>query len=164
MLIFSFQHKVAPCKPARFLCPWEFSRQEYWSGLPCPPPRDLPKFSVKHRSPTLQADSLLSEPPGKPLVSQPSRCFKSGLTGKPMMSMGTDLPYAFFFFRGKRSVGVLEGFPGGASGKEPACQYRRQMQVQSLGQEDPWRRAWQPSPVFLPEESHRQRSLAGFSP
>ena len=38
------------------------------------------------------------------------------------------------------------------------------MQVQSLGQEDPWRRAWQPTPVFLPEESHRQRSLAGHGP
>ena len=28
----------------------------------------------------------------------------------------------------------------------------------------PWRRAWQPTPVFLPEESHGQRSLAGYSP
>ena len=28
----------------------------------------------------------------------------------------------------------------------------------------PWRRAWQPTPVFLPGESHRQRSLAGYSP
>ena len=28
--------------PARLLCPWGFSRQEYWSGLPCPPPRNLP--------------------------------------------------------------------------------------------------------------------------
>ena len=33
------------------------------------------------------------------------------------------------------------------------------MQVRSLGQEDPWRRAWQPTPVFLPGESHGQRSL-----
>ena len=32
------------------------------------------------------------------------------------------------------------------------------------GQEDPCRRAWQPTPVFLPGESHRQRSLAGYSP
>ena len=38
------------------------------------------------------------------------------------------------------------------------------MQVGSLGQEDPpWRRAWQPTPVFLPGESHGQRSLAGYS-
>ena len=43
-----------------------FSRQEYWSGLPCPPPGDLPNPGIEPRSPTLQADSLLSEPPGKP--------------------------------------------------------------------------------------------------
>ena len=33
-----------------------------------------------------------------------------------------------------------------------------------LGQEDPWRRKCQPTPVFLPEESQGQRSLAGYSP
>ena len=36
--------------------------------------------------------------------------------------------------------------------------------VQSLGWEDPWRKAWQPTPVFLPEESHGLRSLAEYSP
>ena len=36
--------------------------------------------------------------------------------------------------------------------------------VQFLGKEDPWRREWQPSPVFLLGESHGQRSLAGYSP
>ena len=36
--------------------------------------------------------------------------------------------------------------------------------VQSLGQEDPWRREWQPIPVFLPGESPGERSLAGYSP
>ena len=44
-----------------------FSRQEYWSGLPCPPPGDLPNPGIKPRSPSLQADSLPSEPPGKPM-------------------------------------------------------------------------------------------------
>ena len=42
-----------------------FSRQEYWSGLPCPP-GDLPGPGIKPRSPALQMNSLLSEPPGKP--------------------------------------------------------------------------------------------------
>ena len=42
------------------------SRQEYWSGLPCPPPGDLFNPGIKPRSPALQADSLPSEPPGKP--------------------------------------------------------------------------------------------------
>ena len=40
----------------------------------------------------------------------------------------------------------------------------REMQVRSLGWEDPWRRAWQLAPVFLPRESHGRRSLAGYSP
>ena len=43
-----------------------FSRQEYWSGLPCPPPGDLPYRGIEPGSPALQADSLPSVPPGKP--------------------------------------------------------------------------------------------------
>ena len=59
-----------------FVTPWtvayeapqsiEFSRQEYWSGLPFPSPGDLPNPGIKPRSPALQADSLPSKPPGKP--------------------------------------------------------------------------------------------------
>ena len=44
----------------------EFSRQEYWSGLPFPSPGDLPDPEIKPRSPALQADALPSEPPGNP--------------------------------------------------------------------------------------------------
>ena len=44
-------------------------RQEYWSGLPCPPPRDLPSPGIEPRSPALQADSLPAEPPGKPIFT-----------------------------------------------------------------------------------------------
>ena len=43
-----------------------FSRQEYWSGSPFPSPGDLHNPGIESRSPTLQADSLLAEPPGKP--------------------------------------------------------------------------------------------------
>ena len=59
----------------------------------------------------------------------------------------------------------LMGFPGGASGEDPACQCRRQKRCGF----DPWvgeifwRRAWQPTPEFLPGESYGQRSLAGYS-
>ena len=59
-----------------FVTPWTgvcqaplsigFPRQEYWSGLPCLPPGDLPSPGIIPRSPALQADSLQSEPPGKP--------------------------------------------------------------------------------------------------
>ena len=44
-----------------------FSRQEYLSGLPFPSPGNRPDPGIKHGSPALQADSLPSEPPGKPL-------------------------------------------------------------------------------------------------
>ena len=57
-------------------------------------------------------------------------------------------------------------FQGGASGKEPACQCGRHKGHGFnpwLGK-IPWRRAWQPNPVFLPEESHGQGSLMGYSP
>ena len=48
----------------------EFSRQGSWSGLPFPSPEDLPDPGIKPRSPALQADSLPSEPPGKPVLQQ----------------------------------------------------------------------------------------------
>ena len=43
-----------------------FSRQECWSGLPFPSPGDLPNPGIEPGSPSLQADALPSEPPGKP--------------------------------------------------------------------------------------------------
>ena len=58
------------------------------------------------------------------------------------------------------------GFPGGASGKEPTCQCRRHKRrgFNPWVRKIPWRRAWQPTPIFLPEESNGQRSLVGYSP
>ena len=50
----------------RLLCPWGFSRQEYWYGLPHPPPGDLPNAGIKPRSSSVQVDSWPSVPPGKP--------------------------------------------------------------------------------------------------
>ena len=47
----------------------KFFRQEYWSGLPFLPPGDLPDQGIELGSPALQADSLPSEPPGKPRVT-----------------------------------------------------------------------------------------------
>ena len=70
------------CHVQLFVTPWSvayqaplsigFSRQEYWSGLPFPSPGHLPYPGIKPGSPALQTDTLLSEPPGKPL----------GVTGK----------------------------------------------------------------------------------
>ena len=57
---------------------------------------------------------------------------------------------------------VSMGFPGGSVLKNWLA--NAGYVVRSLGQEIPWRRKWQPSPVVLPEKSHGQRSLAGYSP
>ena len=57
------------------------------------------------------------------------------------------------------------GFPGGASGKGPTCQYRRHKKHGFnlwVGKVS-WRRAWKPTPVLLLGESHEQRSLVGYS-
>ena len=72
----------------------------------------------------------------------------------------------FHFHFQWQSLLALWSFPGGASGKEPACQCRRPERcgVNPWVRKIPWRRAWQPSPVLLPGESHGQRSLAGYSP
>ena len=60
-----------------FVTPWtvachaplsmEFSRQECWSGLPFPPPRDLPERGIKPSSPALAGRFFTTEPPGKPI-------------------------------------------------------------------------------------------------
>ena len=52
-----------------------FSRQEYWSGLPFPSPGDLPNPGIEPGSPTLQADALTFEPPGKPPLEYISQYF-----------------------------------------------------------------------------------------
>ena len=60
----------------------------------------------------------------------------------------------------------VSGFLDGVNGKEPSCQCRRHKRFRPnpwVGK-IPWRRAWQPTPVFLPGESHGQRSLVGYSP
>ena len=52
-----------------------FPRQEYWSGLPFPSPGDLPDPGIEPWYPSLQADCLTSEPPGKPDVKNKSKLF-----------------------------------------------------------------------------------------
>ena len=62
-----------------FVTPWTvayqdppsigFFRQEFWGGLPFPSPEDLPNPGTEPGSPTLEADALPSEPPGKVFIS-----------------------------------------------------------------------------------------------
>ena len=90
------------------------------------------------RSPTLQADSLLSETSGK------TRCRKRGIG-----------LYSWWKW----------GFPGGNSDKEPAClcwRHKRHGFDPWVGK-IPWKRAWQLTPVSLPGESHGQKSLVAYN-
>ena len=61
---------------------------------------------------------------------------------------------------------VINGLPRWHSGKESACQCRRckRHRFDPWVGKIPWRRKWQPSPVFLPGKSHGQRSLEGYHP
>ena len=72
-------------QPTRLLCPWGFSRQEYWKGLICSSPGYLPKPTIEPRSPTLQADSLPAESPDK--------CF---LEGTSLSSQSTHPPNPYY--------------------------------------------------------------------
>ena len=65
------------------------------------------------------------------------------------------------YFRGAY---VCLGFPGDTSGEETASQCRRRKRYgfDSWVRKIPWRRAWQPAPVFLSGQSHEQRSLVGY--
>ena len=90
-----------------------FSRQEYWSGFPCPPLGELPDPGIKPTSlmsSALEVDSSPAELPGKPLDSKGSICN----SGRPRFN-----PWV-------RKI--------------------------------PWRRKWQPTPVFLPGKSMDRRA------
>ena len=73
--------------------------------------------------------------------------------------------YSFRFFFYLYTYGDILGFPASTSDKEFSCQCRRYKKVwfDPWVGKVPWRRAWQPTPVFLPGESHGQRNLAGYS-
>ena len=69
------------CSPAGPPVQGDSPGKNYWSGLSCPPPGDLPNPGTEPRSPTMQADSLPSEPPRKPYIKWdiwagwPQRCW-----------------------------------------------------------------------------------------
>ena len=64
------------------------------------------------------------------------------------------------------SVKTYWGILGGANGKEPACKCRRHKRCRfdPWVTKIPWRKAWWPTPIHLPRESHGQRNLVGYSP
>ena len=85
-----------------------FSKQESWSGLPLPSLGDLPDPGIKSRSPALQADSLPSEPPGKPMISITFQLMFVNL-----------LNWIAADQLSKRIA--VTSFPDGSVGKESAC-------------------------------------------
>ena len=155
-----------------FVTPWtvahqaplsmEFSRQEYWSGLPFPPPEDLPDPEtepVPLMSPSLQASSLPLVPPGNP-------------TG-PYFGIISFCPFTYVLCRSTWFTGyskflnithyyyIQGSFPSGLDGKESACNAGDLGSIPGLGK---FPGKGNGTPVFLPGECHGQRSLAGSSP
>ena len=61
---------------------------------------------------------------------------------------------------------ITMGFPGGTSGKEPTCQCGRckRHEFGPIVGKIPWKRAWQPTPLFFPGELHGQKNLESYSP
>ena len=147
------------------------SQQEHWSGSPFPSPGDLSNPGVEPGSPALQAGSLPLGPPGKPIVL--GECLTVNFT------TGSQPPSLFSLRKEKGASWILlndymclcahvcthtrvlmAGLPWWLSGKDFAHQSRRHGSYFSV-RKTPWRRTWQPTPAFLPGESHGQRSLGG---
>ena len=84
------------------------------------------------------------------------------LTTEDLSLLGA-LPYLIWPSNLWMGAIIVPRLPWWLSGKEPTCQCRRLGFDPWVGK-FPWRRKWQPTPVFLPGESHGQRSLVGYGP
>ena len=136
-----------------------FSRQEYWSGLPFSSPGDLPDPRIEPISPGLVGGFFTTEPSGKSQrdreKSQIQKASKAlvYLVNHQVDSLDLFLSWASLVAqmvkkKKKKKNRVQCGSP----------------RINPWVGKIPWRREWQPTPVFLPGEFHRQRSLAGYSP
>ena len=87
-------------QPNRLLCPWDSPGQEYWSRLPFPSPGVLPNPGIEPWSPALRADSLPSQPPGKPNCLLFSNWLKYDLvsinTTRLICSVRTEVRFSLF--------------------------------------------------------------------
>ena len=135
----------------------EFPRQEYWSGLLFPSPGDVPDPGIKPRSPTLQADSLRSKAP-EWRTNIPVEEHASGIKDRNLRR-----------YRGcwdkNSTLDMLTSrwLSWWLRGKQPTCQCRRHG-FDPWVEKSPWRRIWQPTPVFLPRKSHGLRNQVGLQP
>ena len=140
-----------------------FSRQEYWSGLPFPSPGGLPDPGVEPVSPALAVDSL-------PLNHLRNICDYLSSVAPSRRSISPRLNCLKLFKVTKLDVSTMQLWMEASQValvvKIPTCQCRRPKRhgFHSRVGKIPKRRAWQPTPVFLPGESHWTKSLAGYSP
>ena len=133
--------------------------QEYWSGLPFPPPGDFPNPGIE---PISLTDSALAV-----------GFFDHWATWEAILVylvLLQNLPshQSSEFSLNPCSFGpfllFLASLMASAVKNPPAMQEMQEMRVWSLDWEDPWKRKWQHTPVFLPGASHGQENLEGYSP
>ena len=135
---------------------WDPSEVLFWKTFYLPP--YAPSFCEPEVSP-LHEGLLRLRSVGKKWLSRMSAP-NFHETGVCFVFLALDFVWSWML------VNFWEGFPGGAGGKAPTCQFRRHKRhgFDPWIRKIPWRRPWQPTPVFLPGESHRQRSLTRYSP
>ena len=104
--------------------------------------------------PSFLACVVFPFPRGTPGIKCDSQRVQRGRPGKFLVEM----PFKTWLY-----ILAYKGLPRWSSVKESTCQCRRLRFNPWVGK-IPWRRKWQPTPVFLPGESHRLRSWAGYSP
>ena len=130
-------------------------RQEYWSGLPFPSAGELPHSGIRPTFPALAGRFFITELSGKPKHwGHGSEETNNGI------SFCRQTVHVII-----RKLSCQCDFPGSASAKESACQTEDMRHgFHPWVGKNPWRRKWQPTPIFLPGNFHGQRSLAGYSP
>ena len=134
-------------------------QQEYWNGLLCSLPEGLADRGIESASltsPSLAGGFFTTSATTSKKASKQNAnklVFTPGLF--PLITGGK---YFLFAVSSKKL-----GLPWWLSGKEANFQCRRCRLDPWVGK-IPWRRKWQPTPVLLPGESHRQWSLVGYSP
>ena len=154
----------------------QFSRQEYWSWLPFPTAEDLPDPGIKSVSlvsSALAGKFFATMPPSKPsggggeetktniLEKHANVSIKhvTPLTKNNVVMRKVNTMLANLCSAGASQVGlVVKNLPARAGGRQK--RHRFNTWVGKIS----WRRKWKHTPVFLPRESHGQRSLVGYSP
>ena len=133
-------------------CNWQLKWRQTWgtvpltNGISCCLWVHSVETELNYREMATHSSTLAWRIPG---MEEPG-----GLQSMGSQRVGHDWMTSLHF------IGHL-GFPSGTSGKEHSCQCRRHMRYgfDPWVREIPWRRAWKPTPVFLPGESHELRSV-----